>query len=54
MTGQSTYAQIDLDDLHDPEASAGILLEMRDQQRYFEGQMAAAEKAEKLAQVGDN
>ncbi|KAJ7135788.1 hypothetical protein C8R44DRAFT_769020, partial [Mycena epipterygia] len=31
-----TYAQIDIDDLHDPEASAGIVLEMQDRQRYFE------------------
>jgi transcription initiation factor TFIIH subunit 1 len=34
---QISYAQIDLDDLHDPESSAGILLEMQDRQRYFEG-----------------
>ncbi|KAJ7091198.1 hypothetical protein C8R44DRAFT_844319 [Mycena epipterygia] len=32
-----TYGQIDIDDLHDPEASAGIVLEMQDRQRYFEG-----------------
>ncbi|KAK0225922.1 hypothetical protein IW262DRAFT_1267984 [Armillaria fumosa] len=33
-------AQIDLDDLHDPEASTGIILEMQDRQRYFEGRKA--------------
>jgi transcription initiation factor TFIIH subunit 1 len=32
--------QIDYDDLHDSEASVGILLEMKDRQRYFEGRMA--------------
>lgn len=46
---QDAYLQIDLDDLHDPEASAGILLEMQDRQRYFEGQMASASTAEDLA-----
>ncbi|KAG7446276.1 uncharacterized protein BT62DRAFT_986844 [Guyanagaster necrorhizus] len=34
-------AQIDLDDLHDPELSTGIILEMQDRQRYFEGRKAA-------------
>ncbi|TFK73910.1 hypothetical protein BDN72DRAFT_813870 [Pluteus cervinus] len=33
------YQQIDLDDLHDSESSAGIRLEMLDRQRYFEGRM---------------
>ncbi|KAK7472733.1 RNA polymerase II transcription factor B subunit 1 [Stygiomarasmius scandens] len=36
------YEAIDLDDLHDPEASIGIALEMQDRQRYFEGRMANA------------
>ncbi|KAK7005731.1 hypothetical protein R3P38DRAFT_3039285 [Favolaschia claudopus] len=31
------YGQIDIDDLHDGESSAGIVLEMQDRQRYFEG-----------------
>ncbi|KAJ6594100.1 hypothetical protein B0H19DRAFT_1093796 [Mycena capillaripes] len=31
------YGQIDIDDLHDPESSSGIVLEMQDRQRYFEG-----------------
>ncbi|KAJ7446266.1 hypothetical protein B0H11DRAFT_2085779, partial [Mycena galericulata] len=31
------YGQIDIDDLHDPEASTGIILDMQDRQRYFEG-----------------
>jgi len=43
------YAQIDLDDLHDPEASPGILLQMQDRQRYFEGQMASTVSAEEMA-----
>ena len=33
------YSQIDFDDLHDQEASPGIVLEMQDRQRYFEGRM---------------
>lgn len=33
--------ELDLDDLHDPEASTNIVLEMKEQQRYFEGQSAA-------------
>ncbi|KIM91917.1 hypothetical protein PILCRDRAFT_57232 [Piloderma croceum F 1598] len=46
---EDAYSQIDLDDLHDPEASAGIILEMQDRQRYFEGQMASAASAEAAA-----
>ncbi|KAF4598194.1 TFB1 family protein [Pleurotus pulmonarius] len=43
------YSQVDLDDLHDPEASNGIVLEMQDRQRYFEGRTNAPEEtAEKL------
>ncbi|TFY71942.1 hypothetical protein EVG20_g1057 [Dentipellis fragilis] len=48
----SHYAQIDLDDLHDPQSSAGILLEMQDRQRYFEGRAGtkvAAEEAPRPA-----
>ncbi|KII92831.1 hypothetical protein PLICRDRAFT_89359 [Plicaturopsis crispa FD-325 SS-3] len=39
---EELYSQIDLDDLHDPEGSAGIILQMQDRQRYFEGRMAGA------------
>lgn len=45
------FAQIDLDDLHDPENSAGIILEMQDRQRYFEGQMAGASAANAARKV---
>ncbi|EKM80679.1 hypothetical protein AGABI1DRAFT_119267 [Agaricus bisporus var. burnettii JB137-S8] len=38
--GEDRYAPIELDDLNDSEASAGILLEMKDRQRYFEGRTA--------------
>ncbi|KAI0745821.1 hypothetical protein C8Q76DRAFT_606536 [Earliella scabrosa] len=31
------YSQIDLEDLHDNQSSSGILLEMQDRQRYFDG-----------------
>ncbi|KIJ68000.1 hypothetical protein HYDPIDRAFT_107564 [Hydnomerulius pinastri MD-312] len=37
--GQDEYSQIEYDDLRDPETSAGIILEMQDRQRYFEGQL---------------
>lgn len=37
------WGQVDLDDLHEPEAMDGIVLEMQDRQRYFEGQMAAGD-----------
>ncbi|TFY80605.1 hypothetical protein EWM64_g3406 [Hericium alpestre] len=46
------YMQIDLDDLHDPQSSEGILLQMQDRQRYFEGRVGAvgaAEEAPRLA-----
>jgi transcription initiation factor TFIIH subunit 1 len=47
---QSTYAQtIDLDDLHDAQASADIILEMQDRQRYFEGQISSSASAEEAA-----
>lgn len=49
MTPKSSQysSQIDLDDLHDPESSAGITLEMQDRSRYFEGRTGIA-KSEKL------
>ncbi|EIN11764.1 hypothetical protein PUNSTDRAFT_50633 [Punctularia strigosozonata HHB-11173 SS5] len=40
------YAQIDLEDLHDPESASGIALEMQDRQRYFEAKMAGADGKE--------
>ncbi|KAF9469932.1 hypothetical protein BDZ94DRAFT_1243580 [Collybia nuda] len=40
LDGHESYAQIELDDLHDPEASIGITLEMQSRERYFEGRMA--------------
>ncbi|VDC06943.1 unnamed protein product [Peniophora sp. CBMAI 1063] len=36
------YEQIDIDDLHKPASSAGIPLEMRDSQRYFEARTEGA------------
>ncbi|EPQ57316.1 hypothetical protein GLOTRDRAFT_115299 [Gloeophyllum trabeum ATCC 11539] len=43
------YAQIDIEDLHDLQDTTGIILEMQDRQRYFEGGMksAASEDASK-------
>lgn len=38
------YAQLDLEDLHDNESSAGILLDMQDRERYFEGLSTDASK----------
>ena len=43
------YSQIDLQDLHDPKASAGILLEMKDGHRYFEGRTGVTSAAEQDA-----
>ncbi|KAF8270272.1 hypothetical protein EI94DRAFT_1798336 [Lactarius quietus] len=40
------YSQIDLADLHNPESSSGILLEMQDRQRYFESRAGAAASGE--------
>ncbi|EJD02865.1 uncharacterized protein FOMMEDRAFT_140693 [Fomitiporia mediterranea MF3/22] len=34
---ESLYAQIDLDDLHDSQSADGIILEMKDRDRYFDG-----------------
>ncbi|KDQ57793.1 hypothetical protein JAAARDRAFT_687589 [Jaapia argillacea MUCL 33604] len=36
------YNEIDLDDLHDAQDSVGIILEMQDRQRYFEGGLSSA------------
>ncbi|TDL25910.1 hypothetical protein BD410DRAFT_783894, partial [Rickenella mellea] len=38
------YSQIDLDDLHDSESTAGIMLEMQDRNRYFEGRAVVAKE----------
>ncbi|PPR05823.1 hypothetical protein CVT26_010103 [Gymnopilus dilepis] len=38
--GEDAYSQIEIEDLQDSEASSGIILEMQDRQRYFEGRMA--------------
>ncbi|ETW80595.1 hypothetical protein HETIRDRAFT_61689 [Heterobasidion irregulare TC 32-1] len=45
------YSQIDLQDLHDPKASAGILLEMKDGHRYFEGRTGVTSAAEQDARA---
>ncbi|KAI9511168.1 hypothetical protein F5148DRAFT_975611 [Russula earlei] len=42
----SQYAQIDLADLHSPESSTGIVLEMQDRQRYFDARPGAGVSAE--------
>ncbi|RDX55046.1 hypothetical protein OH76DRAFT_1372618 [Lentinus brumalis] len=36
------YAQLDLEDLHDNQASSGIVLDMQDRQRYFDGRANGA------------
>lgn len=41
-------SQIELEDLRDSESSAGILLEMQDRQRYFEGQLMHSKAAEQI------
>ncbi|KAF5370570.1 hypothetical protein D9758_001928 [Tetrapyrgos nigripes] len=47
------HEAIDLDDLHDPETSVGIALEMQDRQRYFEGRMANASSKDASQQAFD-
>ncbi|KAJ7217862.1 hypothetical protein GGX14DRAFT_438635 [Mycena pura] len=37
LNADGDYGQIDIDDLHEPESSTGIVLEMLDRQRYYEG-----------------
>lgn len=46
--GQDNFSQIELEDLCDPESSIGILLEMQDRQRYFEGQLMRGVAAEQV------
>ncbi|KAG6833537.1 hypothetical protein H0H87_005188 [Tephrocybe sp. NHM501043] len=52
---EDDYSQIELDDLRDSEASTGIVLEMQDRQRYFEGRSTSKtggdQAAEKLMDV---
>ncbi|KIM69040.1 hypothetical protein SCLCIDRAFT_1208455 [Scleroderma citrinum Foug A] len=45
---QSVFSQIELEDLHDSESSTGILLEMQDRRRYFEGQLMRSKAAEQI------
>ncbi|KAG5648582.1 hypothetical protein DXG03_003193 [Asterophora parasitica] len=40
QTDKDAYKQIELDDLRDPDPANGIVLEMQDRQRYFEGMMS--------------
>ncbi|KAI0663565.1 hypothetical protein C8Q70DRAFT_906577 [Cubamyces menziesii] len=40
-SGDERLAQLDLEDLHDNQSSAGILLDMQDRQRYFDGRAAS-------------
>jgi transcription initiation factor TFIIH subunit 1 len=49
---QDSIRQIDLDDLHDPEAPAGITLDMHDRQRYFDGRMSNSSTGSGAAKVG--
>jgi hypothetical protein len=44
---------MDLDDLHNPEGSTGIILDMQDRQRYFDGRMSNSLIANGAAKVGD-
>ena len=34
---QQLYAELDLDDLHNNNSNSGIVLEMKDRDRYFDG-----------------
>ncbi|KAN0090726.1 hypothetical protein V8E55_004292 [Tylopilus felleus] len=43
--GENPFSEIEYDDLQDHESSLGILLDMQDRQRYFEGQLGRAGSA---------
>ncbi|KAL0579168.1 RNA polymerase II transcription factor B subunit 1 [Marasmius crinis-equi] len=45
------YQEIELDDLNNPESSSGIVLEMQDRQRYFEGRMTGAASNDTVEKV---
>jgi len=50
----SNYAdEMDLEDLHDPEGSMGIILEMQDRQRYFEGRSTGSTMDSGSQEIGD-
>lgn len=40
--GREVFSQIEIEDLQDEESSGGIVLEMTDRQRYFEGGVAGS------------
>lgn len=42
LCAQDAFSEIEYDDLQAHESSSGILLEMQDRQRYFEGQLGRA------------
>lgn len=39
---QQLYAQLDLDDLHASDSNNGIVLEMKDRDRYFDGRASVS------------
>ncbi|KIK67231.1 hypothetical protein GYMLUDRAFT_1019663 [Collybiopsis luxurians FD-317 M1] len=45
-TDEREIEDIDIEDLHDPESSAGIALEMQERERYFEGRMKGTQQDE--------
>ncbi|KAK7053447.1 RNA polymerase II transcription factor B subunit 1 [Paramarasmius palmivorus] len=48
---EDEYHEIELEDLNNAQDSSGIVLEMQDQQRYFEGRMTNASAEDSLEQV---
>ncbi|KAJ8077275.1 RNA polymerase II transcription factor B subunit 1 [Marasmius tenuissimus] len=48
---EEQYQDIEIEDLNDPESSSGIVLEMQDRQRYFEGRMTGTSSDETVEKV---
>ena len=46
LTYIQRYAQLDLEDLHDNQSSIGIVLDMKDSQRYFDGRAIGTEQGD--------
>lgn len=53
LTAIQRYSQIDLEDLHNNESSAGIVLDMQDRQRYFDGRANGAGQSGSEEPVND-
>ncbi len=51
---QSLYESIDLDDLHDLDSSSGVVLEMKDRDRYYDGRTGDQSSLEDVCLTKDS